>query len=89
MYSPMLNLTIKTESINDTTTQEETVRLNRIDYIYDDNGRIIAGPGGTVIYNEVETTTSEQQQTDVEVSSQLEEREIITYEEETKNINNQ
>jgi len=89
MYSPMLNLTIKTESINETTTQEETLRLNRIDYIYDENGRIIAGPGGTIVYNEVETTTSEQQQTDVEVSSQLEEREIITYEEETKNINNQ
>jgi len=81
MYAPMLDLTIKTEAVTETIETTESTQIRRTEYIYDEYGRIISGPAGTIIYEDIETTTSEQEQTEVEVTSQYLEKEITTYEE--------
>jgi len=83
MYAPMLNLTIKTEQINNIETTETTI-VRRTEYTYDEQGRIIGGPAGTIIYDDIETTSSDQMVTEDEVTFQYLEKEITTYEETQK-----
>jgi len=84
MYAPMLDLTIKTETITDTLETTETTIVRKTEYIYDEQGRIIGGPAGTIIYDDIETTSSDQMVTEDEITFQYLEKEITTYEETQK-----
>lgn len=73
MYAPLFNLTIRNENINTYDTTETTV-LSRKEYIYDEYGRIISGPAGTITYEipeeiykiekDVDLTTATREQND-------------------------